>query len=310
VLRREFLQTIGPSPGFIPYFRNWLLFAAQPFPFLPMAYEILAPTDFSLASETSYSYARMMAHFLNARLDVLHVFGVPASSKFQSIQELEDKETQALQAARAKMAEFIKRMKTSTPFVAPSEHHLVKFGIAFEQVLNLTEHVPYSMVIMGTKGANNVETKLFGTNTSTLLSDSPIPILAVPEGYPVAQPRTILAALEPNNTDLGKLDLLKCIADALGAQLYVLSLTTNHSASECTHFLQKVHTALQMPRMKVAVREANDVIEGIYEAVDEVKADLLVMVQHKRGFFERFFSASVTNKVVTRPHLPVLALRQ
>jgi nucleotide-binding universal stress UspA family protein len=126
----------------------------------------------------------------------------------------------------------------------------------------------------------------------------------------VAQPRTILAALEPNNTDLGKLDLLKCIADALGAQLYVLSLTTNHSASECTHFLQKVHTALQMPRMKVAVREANDVIEGIYEAVDEVKADLLVMVQHKRGFFERFFSASVTNKVVTRPHLPVLALRQ
>lgn len=275
-----------------------------------MAYEILAPTDFSLASETSYSYARMMAHFLSARLDVLHVFGVPASSKFQSVQELEEKERIALQEARHNMAEFIQRMKHQVPFTPPTEHHLVKFGIAFEQVLNLTEHVPYSMVVMGTKGVNNVETKLFGTNTSTLLSDSPIPILAVPEGYPVMQPKTILAALEPGNTDLAKLDLLKCIADALGAQLYVLSLTTNHSAAECTHFLQKVHSTLQMPRLKVAVREASDVIDGIYEAVDEVHADLLVMVQHKRGFFERFFSASATNKVIARPHLPVLALRQ
>lgn len=277
---------------------------------------ILVPTDFSPASETAYGVALQVAHKLAAEVVLLNVFGLEAPSRFESLEKLKVLETKARSRSMEQLREFQERMqdKFPVPDGVKTPQPLAIMGIAFEEIQAAAERRDFDLIVMGTHGATNLQTKLLGTNTQNILSQSPIPVLVVPENAKVAPPKHIAFALDIERTDFSKLSLLESIGKAYDSIIRLIDVETPGNPHEKAEIKAAVDRAKKETglgeRLELKVLHSDSVTEGIHRYMKDEEVDLLVMVQHRRSIYERIFKPSLTSKIIQQPDLPTLVFRQ
>ena len=80
-------------------------------------------------------------------------------------------------------------------------------------ILEITEQKDISLILMGTLGANRIKKIFWGSNTSSVIGKSKVPVLVIPGGYKWAKPERILFATNHFETDKSILDFLFEMAD-------------------------------------------------------------------------------------------------
>jgi universal stress protein A len=151
----------------------------------PLVTRILAPSDFSEASDTAMEYARLLAHRFGASLHLLHVVNEPllveglAAEAF--INAPPTTRTTLVDEARAHLRQR----------AAGTSSQEVVFGYAAPAIVEYATRLDADLIVMGSHGRTGLAHLLLGSVAETVVRTAPCPVLTVRQ--PPASARPMLA---------------------------------------------------------------------------------------------------------------------
>ncbi|OKL40360.1 universal stress protein [Pontibacter flavimaris] len=279
---------------------------------------ILVPIDYSNNSRNALTYALEIARVTGAEIILFHAFypimTPPASlDTTDVILALEEGKARSLKdfalATRTEIgaADGLLEAYQSIPLRAAA-----RMGGSYEMILEAIEKYKADLVVMGMQGGGPFSQALLGSTTISVMQESKVPILAVPENMPFRYFRKVLFA-----TNLSKLpataDLqpLRDFVATFEASLQVLHLYKNnlqYATFDPHEALEQLSAKLQGITLDFQFDIQEEVAEGIQKYILEQHADLLVLIPQRHNFMERLLDRSVTGKITAHPQVPLLAL--
>jgi len=276
---------------------------------------ILVPTDFSAYARNAMKYAIKMAHTLEAELIFFHCTSVTGSRKLLGLSESEIKKTISHDAGK-KLVLLDKEVKevydllninrelTGTKTIVESGSLIV------EEIIDAAKKNKADLIIMGTHGASGTE-RIFGSNTSNVISKSSIPVLAIPKNYRYKIIHKIIYASDLGNI-LTELKTIVPLAKTFCASIDVFNLCYEEIA-EPEEFFKNLITLLDFPNLRLMQLKRNldkTVLRQLREYIDRHKSDLLVMFPAERDVLEKIFNGSKTEKLSYNIKVPLLSIKE
>lgn len=271
---------------------------------------ILVPTDFSGNATHALSFALQILQQTKGKLILMHVFHLKLGNTFHSVEALEKMEKEAFDDSRNELAAYWEKVKAQHGGLAASGMEIEltsRLGFAVEEVISLTERLPIDMVVMGTKGAGTVSTKLLGTNTSTVLENVECPVLVVPADAPGGRIDRMAMASDFKSTE-SAISLAK-LAKLIGSELRLVYFGKSSSLSDTAlhTYLEQVKAGSGNQNIEATRYDVEEVVDGINSYVEASGTTLLAMVRHDRSFFQRVFSPSLTRRMSLHSKVAMLA---
>ncbi|MBK6884283.1 MAG: universal stress protein [Flavobacteriales bacterium] len=265
---------------------------------------ILLPTDHSENSLNAAVYAVKLFNRASDRFTVVHAFGLPHGTGGNLVNI--DKEL--AEAAEEGMERFLHDLRKALPsepvMTARCENGPLRAVIS--RVIK--EAGDADLIVMGTQGATGLKRVLVGSNTATILQDSPIPVLAVPEKATFSVVRRIAVADDSGTVDPEVLAILLDIARANEATLDLLHvLPAEGPEVEKSTSLEALLGGV--PHTYQQVR-GGDVMKALHHAAEENHADLLAVLHRERSLFGQILHKSVASQLAMYTRIPMLVLHQ
>jgi nucleotide-binding universal stress UspA family protein len=267
---------------------------------------ILIPTDFSNNAENAIVYAMNLFLGQKAKFILFNAYQVPDSlSMLISVADLVKAE------AEKNLANEYKKLQNEFSF--KNEHvELVTAQGSLDRVIDdvIKKH-KIDMIVMGTKGADNIKTAIMGSNTSKIIKKANCPVLAVPnEANQIAPTNILFAADFSKLNELVILDPLKDIAVRFKSNIDVLYVKPgNKSCSvDQAEMRAKIDNYFGDISHTYFCEQNDYVTEEIEKYIRWRKSTLLVMIPGKNNLFDDVFHRSITNKMANNTEIPLLAI--
>lgn len=264
-------------------------------------------TDFSPAGDRACAYAAALAAPLGAALHLMHVFSLPHTSPRMAV------------AMHEAIAEHVQEdswrlQQKARELPLPATTQVVEADWAGAVAQVLADYRPL-LLLAGLTATDRPLQEWFSNRPLPLAHQTGYPLLLVPENLPLAAlrpPSRLLLAVEDRPFRLApEAQLLGPQLDILGCQALVVTVVPPgappvgqaglHAARHCG-----LGTALGQAELRQVVdaRPAS----GIWQAADELEADLVVLLDQGHGWAHKVFSGSVIADVVRYSQVPVLLL--
>ena len=268
---------------------------------------ILVPTDFSENANNTIKYAAALANSIQAKLILVNIINLPATPLengivLPMISEMFDN----YNAEIRKIADGIE-IKYNNQFQIET---ICQYGYFLTNLNQLVKNKKVDLVIMGTKGASNLLDKYIGTNTSEFIKMAVCPVLAIPAQATFTGISHIAYASDFECEETIYLQQLIQVAELLTAQLSIVNIKTDYQlniVADC-QVLKDIIKNFPYQNVSISQIRKNDVIKGLYEFVQDNKADVLAVSIQKRGLIENLFHSSISNKLFCQSKLPLLSL--
>lgn len=278
--------------------------------------KILFPTDFSETAKNAFIYALNLAKATDSELFVLHCYEMVVLSTTNSgnpdmVQEVY--ETMEL----SHFDEFKDQVPSMHKIAEENGLGDVKLTFLFEEGLlqsvirKIVNEDNISYIVMGTNGANSLEKKLLGSNTVNIMNKIDVPILSVPNEASFTRPeiKTIGFATMLRESDKKGIYTIAKIAQKLGAEFKCLHVlrdekanydeTLNAWVAEFAPLGVTFHTVLN-----------RDLEQSVFYFIDKYEVDVMCIIKRQMGFFEKLFSASLSQQLAYHSYVPVFVLRE
>jgi len=274
---------------------------------------ILFPTDFSTASLNAFGYALKYAKTTQAKLIVYHCFtpGADISEEMQAIYERID-----IENFRSKKDRF-----------PPFENLIQRLNLAGVKVKYVVEEGPFidtfkayvarkedkiDLVIMGTQAAKAGMFDIFmETNTSVILEEINKPVLAIPERASFdGAIDNIVFLVDYKEDEKGPLSQVMKTCEAFGAKLHILHFDLAHGES-IVPLMDRFKKSLPFGVTDDVIFRSIDTINLKASLSDYCKTnyvDMVCLVNHKRNFYQRLFSLSLTQDLLRNIDVPIMAI--
>ncbi len=269
---------------------------------------IIVPTDFSDPSLKAIQYAAMLAKEENGKIILFHAVSLHLSAtveepQFYAAGELEKIENEQLQHLKFQ----IQKRHPNVQFESIS-----RTGFPVETIQDIARENKADLVVMGTRGANGIKGMLVGSNTASLIQQTEIPVLAVPEESEYSGMKHIVFATNMQKDDIRCLNCIIRLFGVHSPNITLLHIEDGHlrdpEAALHTWFHNDVIPAVSYPHLFSECISETDIVKTLDEYLRDNKVDLLVTATKKRNFIERIFDRSITKKLVFHTHVPLLAL--
>ncbi len=274
---------------------------------------ILFPTDFSANANHALLYALKVADKMNAELRFFHSFKIPVfdTSMPLSLVEglIEEEEKSAHDKMQAvinenpdpEIRELLSKIKVGVT---------IKKGFVIEGILEDAEEHYADMIVMGTKGAGGLAAAILGSNTTSVIAQLEIPILAVPEEALFNGFQRTAFASNLAEDELPAIEFFVNVSEAFGSQMYIFHVSPKDNLDELyklEFFKRRLSDKWDLEKFMFITMENNDIENALHYLVVNHKIDMLAMLTHHHGFFRRIFSSSLTNKMAYHTHIPLFA---
>jgi nucleotide-binding universal stress UspA family protein len=279
--------------------------------------KILVPTDYSNDAKNAAIYALEIAAKTNSEIIFLHTYHVPVfyndSNVYESykiiLENIEKEEEQKMKVFLDDLMEF-----ENGKFNSIDISSQVKLGFLKDITLELAQNEKIDLIVMGTRGASGIKKALIGSNTSNLINESNIPVLAVPENSVFKGLDRIVFACDYHLTENeNKLYLLTELALLFGSEILIFNVIDDQEK------LPSFDEALQGLKIENILRGAEhsyhfankdnrDISEIIDDFLVQQKADMLVTIPKRLNFINSLFHKSLTKEMVCHSKIPLLAL--
>ena len=260
---------------------------------------ILVPVDFSDCSLNALKYAAGIAAYNSAKIYIINISDTGSLEN-----ELHGNLSVEHLAELLNKDEILKNV----------EHEvLIRKGNVIKKIVEYQVKLKSDLVVIGTHGANNLNRKLFGTNTTGIIEKSSCPVLAIPAGSVYKKIERVVLATDRHR------DNMKKIEDAIDMiRPYKPELMLLHVSADSDPKVETDYVLSEIPgNVKKYVRYDNasmyissykKINEGIEHFILKKKADLLIMITLPRSFFQALFDKSKTKKIAFNPQIPLLAV--
>lgn len=267
---------------------------------------ILIPIDFSECSINALKYGLAYADKMEVEPDIIiaHGYHIPVPAAEFSI----SLNASVLEEFKKDAEEKYEELKSRMPELEnPGIRFDIKLAFALDAILKCIQEENPELVIMGTKGASGINEVIFGSNTSGVIKESKVPVIAVPETHKESNISRITLAIDSKGLeDISILDLVMELAKQHHAPIDILHVQSGDEPDRKA--LDEVARFFEETEHEFHIIDQESVAEGIEEFLDSTNSDLLALIPRKHSLIERLFSKSVTTKIAHHTTIPLLAI--
>ncbi len=271
---------------------------------------LIVPTDFSPASFNAMHYAADMAREINASILLLHVYQVPLSFTEIPVPALSASEMKDIGEERIRLLKTELEHVTSGSLKVYTE---VCLGDPASEISRVCTQIQPFAVVMGTHGGSGVERLLLGSTTLQTIRHNRWPVLVIPPGTGYHAIKKIgLACDFKDVVDSMPIAFITKMVVAFGADLHVLNVEENKRTTQNETALESAYldTLLHPVKPKYHFLVHENVVEGITRFSEINNLDLLIVVPKKHSGLEGLFHRSQSSGMVTKAHIPVMAVHE
>jgi nucleotide-binding universal stress UspA family protein len=270
---------------------------------------ILVPTDFSELSMVAVQYATKIANKLNGTLTLLHVVNTRSKVKASLKRSENSMEREMILVAQAKMDALVEKTSKFVKNKQPIRYK-VAAGISFvDTVGKEAKRLHIGLIVIGTKGAGGLKKVVMGSNTTSIIEISHVPVLAVPAEATFKNFSNILYATDGKNVEK-ELKTLIPYVERFGATLHLLHiLSRGKDVDQAEMSINAVVDKLAYKNIVVLVTVSQSIDSAIDQYIDLTSADLLAMFTHELTFYEKLFDRSYTRRMAFQSKIPLLAFK-
>jgi len=274
-----------------------------------MKKKLIVPIDFSTASRYAYLYARELAKYINAKIEVIHVYLMEDKEKNSDFPKKE-------KAMQEELADFVslypqENEGSSSVLTSVEVETRLLIGLPVKSILHACQNPSSTMYVMGMTGSHNVVGQYFGTISSAIARKANCPVLLIPKGMKFSPFRNILYASNYESAELRKLKRITKFASFFNAGIHFIHVREIDEVEEYTETEERIFERLFEEgdptfRFILAAIEAPSISEGINQYAAENDIDLITLVNSRKGFLELMFNKSITKKMARTTQLPLL----
>jgi nucleotide-binding universal stress UspA family protein len=267
---------------------------------------ILLPVDFSEFSTVAFETALEIAGKTSAEITLLHV--IESVYGFATEVEAMDEE---LEKNATKNLQSLKSIKSNSDYSSINVKTLVLKGKTVPKIVHQIRSSEPGLVIMGSKGKTGLEKIFFGSISSRVMLESPVPVLVLPEMDSVPPFKRLLFTSALREKDPEHLIWLNEFASLFKGKttlLHVIVKPSFENEIRRNGFVDYVqnHTDLKKINLETVVND--DILDGISDFLIDNPADLLVMNRYKKSLVDSLTSKDHTRGVMNYAKLPILIL--
>ncbi|CAN5421652.1 hypothetical protein BH23BAC1_BH23BAC1_27050 [soil metagenome] len=172
------------------------------------------------------------------------------------------------------------------------------------------------LIINGNIRRKRFEKVPLGSNTVSVIENSSVPVLAIPQDVDFSPPKKIVYATDYNESALDDLKELATLAECFDSEILVVHITEKkleeeeeeeEDTSRRKSFIDFVQKNVFYPKISYRVTENVSIQIGIKLFVEKENADILAIATKKRNQFQKLISKSLTKGFVSGITLPDLA---
>lgn len=278
---------------------------------------ILVPTDLSKNADVALKYAIRLSNLTTADIRVLNCYQY---SSYQHLVTETEKQRELL--IKKDGEDQLQKLQKQVHKVNKGLHIKVKGKMevqaefnpfVVEKTIAVARKIKAGLIVMGTHGTAGLQKFLFGSNTSNMVSKSPIPVLAIPEGYRFRPIKTLLFASDLENF---KVELKKVTAFAkdISAAVKILHLEYGEGGWEMKKKeVIDIIARNNYPAVSIDIEKADaryPLMQQLRNYMNKKMPGCLVMFTKERGFWEKLFVGSKTEDISCALPLPLLSFRK
>lgn len=264
---------------------------------------ILVPTDFSDNANRALEYACNLALQTKAKIVLMNAFQSPASTSNVMINFTDILE----EDSRTDLAKDLAKLRENKSFTSVEVETYSCYGYLSEAIQKASIKYTIDLVVMGTAGASNLSSRLFGSNTTDAIKNAEHPILVVPNETEYAEWSNITFA---SNIQSSKSDCsfksLKELVTLTSCKLNILTVVEDANTIDKDKVDQRISSKLEGVNYSINVVENEKVSDGILDFINTNDTDLLVLIIKDYGFIEGLVHKSVTRKLALHCNKPML----
>jgi nucleotide-binding universal stress UspA family protein len=272
---------------------------------------ILVPTDFSHLSKVALQYAIKISNKLDGNITLLNVIDIPQTVRATIRMKAKTLKADLIRQAKEEFDELLDDFSRHSKASNPIKYKVVRGSTSFsEAVKKEAESLRSGLIVMGTHGATGLKKALLGSNTTSVIDVSHVPVLAVPEKAKFKGFRNVIYATDLKHLD-NELRILIPYIEKFGSIIHILHIVKNGEDVEFVE--ERIEKAVQQTGYKNIVTLVTvdaDIDGAIDQYVSISKADMLAMFTHEVSFYEKLFDKSFTRKMAFHSKIPLLAFKQ
>jgi len=274
---------------------------------------LLHLTDFSETAREAYRYAIALAKKLGAAIHIAHVYDRPyASIAYQGgLSAIVDVEMD--KRIREELTKHLATYARSEDTQGVEVHgHLLGDQTVWRVSDYIDKFSGVGLVVMGTRGATSLwHGGLFGTNTARLIRHSPVPVLAVhPKNAYKPYEKVLLPVEVFEEKSLTVIErAIAFLKSWSGVKIILAVINTPYvfyDTPTTQRFIERLRGRITYDTWELKVYNDISVEEGLRQAMETEKADLLVMGTHGRKGLAQFLFGSITENVAQHLAYPLL----
>jgi len=268
---------------------------------------ILIPTDFSANAWKATVFAFSLFHnelcnfyFLNACKPEFYTPDINGKS---------------LEQAKTENRILMDKLLKEVALVNKNKNHRFKSLILEswlnDAVLEIQKEIIFDLIVMGTKGENEPDDRIFGTNSMNVIETvSGMPVLLIPDNsvfVPEVKKEMVIATRFDKSFSIPEVNFLIDMAKKFKASIRVLYIQdTENLTEEQETRKDELHEYFKDISHSFHTLTNIEVTKGILSFIQSRNSDVLVLNHRKRGFFRNIFSKSVLKKIGKKPQIPLL----
>jgi nucleotide-binding universal stress UspA family protein len=270
---------------------------------------IIVPIDFSKCSVSAAKFACEIAKQSKTKIVFFHTFHVPipppdAVVDIIPTSELAETNNNSLK----KLVQ--KEIKPDSDSLEITYESVA--GFAIDEIILASQRHKASMIIMGTKGASGIKKIIFGSNTSSVIGKSNIPVLVVPEKAKFKGFDKIAFAVDLHEVKDNKIfNPLLELALLFNSSVKLFSVKKDvKEPLTMQQAFEKLNLDKVFEKVPHTFHLAKD--ESVVNAIDDFikvsKADLVVTIAQKHSFIDVLLNKSITRDLAFHTKVPLLSM--
>ena len=276
--------------------------------------QILFPTDFSEAANVAFIYALNFADVLNAEVTILHVYDLPIvetpplpESTKEIFDVVEANKAESFKEELAKLNQLAEEKGLSNVKLNSE----LLYGDLVYNINKVTKEQSAGLVVMGTTGATGAKEVFLGSNAASVISNVNIPVLAIPANADFNEKvSSIVFTTQYQEKDTDVFNKTLDVARSLKAKVYCLYIKTPDDPTNIEERINEWKILYKDNDVSFFNIDGDHVEQTIIDFVENQKVDMLVMLKHKRGFFESLFHRSLTKKMAYHTKVPLMVYHE
>ncbi|CAG5017868.1 hypothetical protein DYBT9275_05863 [Dyadobacter sp. CECT 9275] len=266
---------------------------------------ILVPIDFSQNADKALEAAKQIAAKTGAKLLIMYAyqpyvgdFMIPESIVTAPIyQQLEDD-------YRANLKERVSRAQRE----GYRADGIWEIGSVETAVLKQAKETSADLIVVGRTGHAAFLDRLIGSAATGIALHAHCPVLIIPPSNEVIQFDQFVYAtqLEFDERDI-LLDVI-ALTKQLKSKLRLVKVNSDEQLNiqPDGQYIDEIERELGIGRGEITILNSDYVMDRLENYCDQVKADLLIVSNQRRGFLEKLLNPSMTKKLTVDTRVPLL----